>query len=71
MTPSVPLEVGGRFVGTCHLQLLSRRISRVRNQRGNSLRGSQPEDGGEVLFRKVGFLRTTRPYILFVLERSR
>jgi hypothetical protein len=71
ITPCSPLKVNRRFGGTRRLYLQGRRISRARNQSESRWQAElffhagfllglfyDPEDGGDMFFRKVGWLST-------------
>jgi hypothetical protein len=57
-----PLRINRHFGGTCHLYLQGRRISQARNQATSFHAGFllglffDPEDGGDMFFRNVGWL---------------
>jgi hypothetical protein len=57
ITPCSPLKVNWRFGGTCRLHLQGRKISRARNQRESRWQ-ADPEDGGDMFLRNVGWNST-------------
>jgi hypothetical protein len=58
ITPCSPLEVKRRFGGTCCLHLQAVRISQARIQHKAVRKQSDPEDGSDMLLRKVDWLST-------------
>jgi hypothetical protein len=64
VTPCIPLKINWSFGGTWYLHLQDRRISQARNQReaGNKQSSDllffNPEDGGYLFLRNVGWLST-------------